>query len=56
MMVALTHPMHGTHIAYSSAEINACKEAGWTEDTEVTKELMEANIVKRGPGRPKKDD
>ena len=35
MMTFLTHPLHGTHIAYTDQEIALCKKNGWTErDTE----------------------
>lgn len=53
MMIAMTHPMHGTHIAYTSLEINACKEAGWVEDPEYSK-ILAGDPQKRKPGRPPK--
>lgn len=30
MLVYMTHPNHGTHIAYSHEEIERCKANGWT--------------------------
>lgn len=29
MIVYMEHPMHGTHIAYSSDEVAACEANGW---------------------------
>lgn len=29
-MVYLTHPNHGTHIAYTQQEVESCLKAGWT--------------------------
>ena len=30
MPTYLTHPEHGTHIAYSEMEIENCKQNGWS--------------------------
>ena len=30
MVVYMTHPRHGTHIAYSDAEGETCKKNGWS--------------------------
>jgi len=30
MLVYMTHPKHGTHIAYSHDEVEMCKRNGWT--------------------------
>lgn len=30
MLVYLTHPKHGVHIAYSKEEVEACLRNGWT--------------------------
>ena len=29
MLVYMTHPNHGTHIAYSDDEVEKCKTHGW---------------------------
>lgn len=29
MLVYLTHPQHGTHIAYDQSEVDRCKANGW---------------------------
>lgn len=29
MQIYLTHPDHGTHIAYSDQEVERCKANGW---------------------------
>jgi hypothetical protein len=30
MVVYMTHPQHGTHIAYSQQEVEACQKNGWS--------------------------
>lgn len=30
MIVYMTHPQHGTHIAYSDDEVSRCKANGWS--------------------------
>lgn len=30
MLVYMTHPNHGTHIAYSLEEVERCRANGWT--------------------------
>ena len=30
MITYMTHPDHGTHIAYSDAEVDRCKNNGWS--------------------------
>lgn len=30
MVTYMTHPEHGTHIAYSDVEIETCKNNGWS--------------------------
>ena len=61
MLIALRHEMHGTHIAYTDLEAKECEKNGWERDAELSAELSGAKPaksveVKRGPGRPKKDD
>lgn len=56
MLIVLQHERHGTHIAYSEAEVADCEKQGWKRDPEMT-EIMRGNPpkeAKRGPGRPKK--
>ena len=31
MLTYLTHPLHGTHIAYTEQEIAQCEKNGWTK-------------------------
>ena len=66
MLVAMTHEMHGTHIAYTDLEVVECEKNGWKRDKALSDELAgrapaapvfpQATEVKRGPGRPKKDE
>ena len=39
MIIALTHEMHGTHIAYSDAEAKQAESYGWVRDGALSKAL-----------------
>ena len=39
MIIALTHPNHGTHIAYSEQEAISCEANGWVRDAKMSDEL-----------------
>ncbi|MDO8682401.1 MAG: hypothetical protein Q7N50_02835 [Armatimonadota bacterium] len=61
MIIALKSEEHGTHICYSDAEAKELEKAGWKRDLPLSDTL--AGIVpsppteiKRGPGRPRKDE
>ena len=66
MLVAMTHEMHGTHIAYTDLEVVECEKKGWRRDKALSDQLAgrtpaqpvfpQQTEVKRGPGRPKKDE
>lgn len=67
MIVYLTHPKHGVHIAYSDAEVKACEANGWTVRKDAPKERpavfvteehpqsIPEPVYRRGPGRPRKE-
>ena len=50
----LTHPEHGVHICYTLEDVEAHKQIGWIEKTEL-KEQVENVVVeeRKKPGRPK---
>ena len=59
MLVHMTHPQHGIHIAYSDVEVAACEKNGWTLKKEDAKpERVEAPstpaVFSRRRGRPRK--
>ena len=58
MIIALTHPDHGTHLAQSEAEAQAAEANGWKRDLKLSRELATGRREeeKRGPGRPRKED
>ena len=59
MIIALTHPDHGTHIAQTEAEAQSAEANGWKRDPELSKTLAtgrKPEEEKRGPGRPRKED
>lgn len=39
MIIALRHPDHGVHIAYTDAEANAAQESGWKHDPDLSRDL-----------------
>lgn len=52
MLVYMSHPNHGTHIAYSQTEVDTCKANGWKViETPRTPNQQEAS---RKRGRPRK--
>jgi len=63
MLIAMTHEMHGVHIAYSDIEAAECEKTGWVKDMKLSAYLAtgvkpdedeEVTEVKRKPGRPPK--
>lgn len=66
MIVYLTHPKHGVHIAYDQSEIDRCKANGWVlRDVPKVEPVVGVDVdgdgkidqvFKRKPGRPKKAD
>lgn len=52
-MVYLTHPNHGTHIAYTNLEVEECIKAGWTIKEEPLNDTSKKEPVKPQRGRPK---
>lgn len=42
MAVYMTHPDHGTHIAYSEVEVETCKKNGWSLRDEPKDSLKES--------------
>lgn len=71
MIIALKHPDHGVHVAYTETEAQVCELSGWKRDPELSKELANGRVpapspdepdafdvgetFRRGPGRPRKD-
>lgn len=47
MLVYMSHPNHGTHIAYSQAEVDTCKANGWK-----VIEPLNAQYTDNGPQEP----
>jgi len=47
MLVYLTHPLHGVHIAYSDAEVKLCLKNGWTVKDAAEKAAEPVERVKR---------
>lgn len=61
MIIALQSEMHGTHIAYSENEATELEKTGWKRDPKLSLILAGGvpstpTEIKRGPGRPKKDE
>lgn len=64
MIYYLTHPQHGSHVAYSEDEVARCKASGWVERGAAASPppapqlaQVSAAVVatgKRRPGRPYK--
>lgn len=68
MLVYMTHPNHGTHIAYSQSEVDTCKANGWkvrepprlpnvvdTSDGPQQPEGPAVDAIPRKRGRPRKN-
>lgn len=57
MATYMTHPDHGTHIAYSEAEIETCKQHGWSLRDEPKEAPKESEVkAKRKYTRKVKND
>lgn len=48
MIVYMTHPQHGTHIAYSEDEVARCKLSGWS----VRDDAKKAQAPQAPPAQP----
>ena len=56
MEIYLTHPEHGTHIAYSEAEERECAKSGWKRRADVLVSKPAAAIVAIEPDTTKPDE
>lgn len=56
MMTFLTHPEHGTHIAYTDSEVALCQKNGWTVRPEIQPEVVQpatnAEVIASALGIP----